>query len=40
MVSLSPGIHQLSISPLSIKNSELMKLLEIQLIPEIGELKK
>jgi alpha-L-fucosidase len=40
MVSLSPGIHKLSIFPLSINNSELMKLLEIQLIPLIGELKK
>jgi alpha-L-fucosidase len=31
IVSLSPGIHKLSIFPLSINNSELMKLLEIQL---------
>jgi alpha-L-fucosidase len=33
MVSLSPGIHKLSISPLYINTQELMKLLEIRLIP-------
>jgi alpha-L-fucosidase len=32
-VSLTPGIHQLKISPISFGKSELMKLLEIQLIP-------
>jgi len=40
MISLSPGIHKLSISPLTINKSELMKLLEIQLIPVISGLKK
>ena len=32
-VSLSPGIHKLNIAPLSFGKSELMKLLEVQLIP-------
>jgi alpha-L-fucosidase len=32
-VSLSPGIHNLKLSPLSFGKSELMKLLEVQLIP-------
>jgi hypothetical protein len=32
-VSLTPGIHHLKISPLSFGKSELMKLLEVQLIP-------
>jgi len=33
MVSVLPGIHKLNISPLSFGKSELMKLLEVQLIP-------
>ena len=40
MISVSPGIHKLSISPLTINKSELMKLLEVQLIPVISGLKK
>src|SRR5215203_1891363 len=32
-MSLLPGIHKLSVSPLSFGKSELMKLLEVQLIP-------
>ncbi|MEO8111140.1 MAG: alpha-L-fucosidase [Ginsengibacter sp.] len=33
VIPLSPGIHNLNISPLSFGKSELMKLLEVQLVP-------
>jgi alpha-L-fucosidase len=39
-VSLKPGMHKLTISPVAFGKSELMKLLEVQLIADPGTVSK